>query len=276
MRFFSLPGILLILLSACLPAMAQVPTPLPNSFVSIGENQVARAWLANPTTSYQHFVLGDRYEAASLVAEMRNGDILQYDLPQHLVFEDRHVRLADLNNDGNDELIVVMSSAVQGASLAVFAIKDDIKLLAQTPHIGLPFRWLNPAGIADFDGDGFLEIALVQKPHLTKRLEFWRLENGDLRRVAELDGYSNHRNGSRHQQMSAVVDVNKDGVSDLVLPGPNRKVLYAVSLLPKPNVIAKWPLNAPIDGDFALRSENERYTVVVTLENGAQHEIGLH
>jgi len=275
MRLFQLFGILSFSSGICLPTLASEPAPLPNSHIAIGENQVAKTWLANPTTRYQHYVLGDRYEASSLVVEHQNGEVLQYDLPSHLVFEDRHVRLADLNNNGDDELIVVMSSLLQGAALAVFEVDHDIRLLAQTPHIGLPFRWLNPAGIADYDGDGSLEIALVQKPHLTKRLEFWRLDGSSLERVAALDGFSNHRNGSRNQLMSTTIDVNNDGIPDLLIPGLNRQSLIAVTLTPSPSVTKQWALPAQVDGDFARPHNNTTHPLRLTLQNGKSFEVDL-
>ncbi|MFT6659991.1 FG-GAP repeat domain-containing protein [Maritalea sp.] len=276
MRSLPFAGWLFFALALSLPAMAQGLVPLPNSFVVKGENQVARAWLANPTTRYQHFVLGDQFEAASLVVELRNGTVLRYDLPQNLVIEDRHVRLADLDNDGKDELIVVMSSILQGAAMAVFSVDQEITLLAQTPHIGLPSRWLNPAGIADYDGDGKLEIALVQKPHLTKRLEFWRLAGKDLRRVAAMDGFSNHRIGSRNQLMSANFDVNNDGVIDLLLPGSDRQNIKAVTLFPTPKTLKSWALPSPVDGAFSVRGNGEKQILNVILQNGEKHAIDLN
>jgi len=266
---------LAISLANSVPTYAQNSAPLPHSTVAKGKNQVARAWLANPTARYQHFVLGDPFEAESLLVEMRGGKILKYDLPNHLVFEDRQVRLADLDNDGKDELIVVMSSVLQGAALAVFKADQNLELFAQTPHIGLPFRWLNPAGIADFNGDGKLEIALVQKPHLTKRLEFWQMDGANLIRIGTIDGFSNHRNGSRNQKMSMVFDVDKNGVADLLLPGPDRRTINAVSFSPQLNVVKSWQLPFPVDGNFVLETANGNDALKFTLQGGAEHVVNL-
>ncbi|MGJ8527873.1 FG-GAP repeat domain-containing protein [Maritalea sp.] len=257
-------------------SLAQSPAPLQNSFVAKGEKQIAKAWLANPTTRYQHFVLGNRFEASSIVVELKGGQKHQYDLPTDLVFEDRHLRLADLDQDGTDEIVVVMSSSRKGAALAVFsADANGVKLKAQTPHIGLAFRWLNPAGIADFDGDGQLEIALVQKPHLTKRLEFWRLTSNGLKQVAAMPGFSNHRNGSRNQLMSAIYDVNKDGVDDLIIPSGDRRSIVALTLSPKSTVLKSWEAGGPVDGDFDLRVSGPTPQLIVTLANGVKRTIEL-
>ena len=48
---------------------------------------------------------------------------------------------------------------------------------------------------ADLDGDGAIEIAYVDRPHLAKTLRVWRFVDGALHEVAAATGYSNHRIG---------------------------------------------------------------------------------
>ena len=67
--------------------------------------------------------------------------------------------------------------------------------MAATPYIGQRFRWLAPVGIADLDGDGRVEVAYVDRPHLAKILRVWRWEGGALREVAAASGVTNHRIG---------------------------------------------------------------------------------
>ena len=67
--------------------------------------------------------------------------------------------------------------------------------LTATPHIGQAFRWLAIAGAADLDGDGAVDIALVDRPHLAKELVIWRYSDGALRQVARAGGLTNHRIG---------------------------------------------------------------------------------
>ncbi|GLQ17653.1 FG-GAP repeat domain-containing protein [Maritalea porphyrae] len=276
MRLLFILSLAMLLPAFVSGAMAQPYPPIKNSYVAVGQKQIARAWLSEPTTRYQHFVLGDRFEASRLVVQLANGQQFSHELPASFVFEDRHVRLADLNNDGADELVVVMSSISLGAALAVFnADQSGLHLLATTPHIGLPYRWLNPAGIADFDGDGNLEIALVQKPHLTKRLEFWRLDGERLVRVGSANGFSNHRNGSRNQRMSAAYDINNDGVVDLLIPSANRTEIIAVTLVPEIKQLRRWQLPSPADGDFELQVDKAPHQVVLKLESGDNFVIAL-
>ena len=67
--------------------------------------------------------------------------------------------------------------------------------IAGTGHIGTRFRWLAPVGAADLDGDGYIEIAFVDRPHLAKTLRIWRYSDTDFGPVATLGGVSNHRIG---------------------------------------------------------------------------------
>jgi hypothetical protein len=50
-------------------------------------------------------------------------------------------------------------------------------------------------GAADLDGDGRVEIAYVDRPHLARTLRLWRFDAGALVLVADLPGVTNHRTG---------------------------------------------------------------------------------
>ena len=144
------------------PAKPKLPEgALPDSQVAIGSRDIARVWLAEPTARYDHGILGDKIEAGSLVVEARDGKRQMVRLKDDAVFEDLQPRLADLDGDGHDEIIVVKSYLKRGSALAVIAErKGKYEIVAETPPLGGPHRWLNPAGIGDFNGDGILDIAL--------------------------------------------------------------------------------------------------------------------
>lgn len=203
---------------------------LPDAVLVYGRKTVLRAWLAAPTRRYDHAVLGDAIEAGALVAEDNRKKRHRLTLPPGSVFEDTSVRVVDLDRDGAEELVVVRAYETKGAALAVLKLKPaGLEIAAETPPIGRPYRWLNPAGIADFDGDGRLEIAIVVTPHIGGTLELWEYRDGRLVRELRLSGFSNHVIGSRVQEMSVAGDFDGDGVADLALPSADRRALRIVS-----------------------------------------------
>ncbi|MDP3342596.1 VCBS repeat-containing protein [Frigidibacter sp.] len=146
---------------------------------------------AAPTDRYPHGALGDDLEWGALVLSLGT-ERHRFTLPDELVFEDTAPRLADLDGDGAPEVIVVESHISQGARLAVWGPEGRI---AATAFIGTRFRWLAPLGAADLDGDGRVEIAYVETPHLGRTLRFVRLEGDRLVPLAAQPGLTNHRFG---------------------------------------------------------------------------------
>ena len=95
-------------------------------------------------------------------------------------------------------LAVVETDFDLGAQLAVYEVDciTGFKKVAATPHIGRAYRWLAPAGIADFDGDGLNDIAYVETPHLGKILKIVTLKGDQLVPiVTPRAGFSNHSIG---------------------------------------------------------------------------------
>jgi hypothetical protein len=145
-----------------------------------------------PTDRYDHAVLGDAMEWGGLDLTTASGQVLRVTLPESRVFEDVTTRLADLDGDGDREVIVVETDIARGAMLAVY---DASGRVAATAPFGETHRWLAPAGIADLDGDGRIEIAYVDRPHLARELVVMRLEGAELIELARLAGLTNHRIG---------------------------------------------------------------------------------
>ena len=216
---------------------------LPGSTIATGTRDITRAWLAAPTKRYGHAVLGDAIEAGSLIIETADGKSHTVALGDDAVFEDLTPRLADLDGDGRDEIVVVKSYLARGAALAVIAQrKGRYSVVAETPPLGAPNRWLNPAGIADFNGDGKIDIALVRQPHVIGALELWTFEKDRLRQTASLNGFSNHMAGSPALDLSAAADIDGDGAPDLILPSLDRSRLRVVSFKPQAREIASIAL----------------------------------
>jgi FG-GAP-like repeat len=163
-----------------------------------GEWAVTSAEFTEPTTRYDHGVLGDAVEYGAMrvfvtdSAGKRGRAHTDIVLAPSRVFEDLAPRLADLDGDGINEIIVVETDLAQGGSLAVYSAYG---LVARTPFLGQPHRWLAPVGAADLDGDGRVEIAYIETPHLGRVLKLVRLSGDDLVPVVQLGGLTNHRIG---------------------------------------------------------------------------------
>jgi hypothetical protein len=153
---------------------------------------ITAARYQEPTARYPHGVLGDALEWGALVLTLSDGATRHFRLPPTRVFEDIAPRLADIDGDGAPEVIAVESDSARGARLAIL---DENGLVAATPFIGRRFRWLAPLGAADLDGDGAVEIAWIDRPHLAKTLRVWRYSGGRLVEVAQLPGLTAHRIG---------------------------------------------------------------------------------
>lgn len=257
------------------PPLTGTPLPLgalPDTHVGHGSNDIVDAWLAEPTERYRHGVLGDYIEAGALRVRTRSGTVLTYRLMGSSVFEDLYPRVHDIDNDGHDEVILIHSRQYAGSSVMALGIRNGALVpIAESEPIGEPNRWLNPVGVADVDGDGRLELLVVLTPHVGGTLVAYRMDPSGFRMTHKIGGVSNHAIGSRAMRLGAFIDVNADGLREVIVPSADRTVLRAISFASSnPVDVARISLPSPAAGDFEFQPP---YTLVVPLEDGRRMRV---
>jgi hypothetical protein len=263
-------------------APAAAAQRIPDSRVASGAHDVAWAWLGSPTRRYDHDALGSTVHAGSLHALVRRpgGALLEVSiqLPPSRVIEDRVPRVADLDGNGFDEIIVVESDLQRGSSIAVYGVQADgahtppaLVERARSPFLGTSHRWLNPVGAADFDEDGYAEIAAVVTPHIGGVLTLYRYRPPELQPIATMPGLANHRFGTVEQQLSAIVET-KGHWPTVLVPAMGLRELRALRLQH-----GEWKDVAP---PAALPATVQRVTpmasgVCVSMTNGTAAKVLL-
>lgn|GEM_PF-576412 len=255
-------------------ALAADPPPPPFRDGEVTRAGEVVANLTHPTDSYKHGVFGKPLEAQGFSIE-RGGRRFDFKLAEGQVFEDRRVRLMDVDGDALPEAILVKAYADKGAALAIYKIgKTRIEPMGESEPIGQPNRWLNPVGVVEMGQDGRKFIAAVVTPHLTGSLRFYEWRVKALVEVARLDGVTNHINGSRNLDLAVIQDVDADGADDIVLPSFDRKALVMVTLRAgKAQIAARQELKTGRITEIA--AQPKKGTFKLLLDSGESIDVTL-
>ena len=171
---------------------------------------------------------------------------------------------ADLDGDGKREIVVTLSNSAEGARIAVFS--EEGKEIAAGPAVGQGFRWRHQLAVAAFGPEGQVELVDVLTPHIGGVVEFYRLENAELKGMAQVPGHTSHVLGSRNLDMAVAGDWDGDGRIELLVPTQNRAQLSGIRRTPGGAEVV-WSL--PVGGRI-----NTNIGVVTNSDGGLSVAVG--
>ncbi len=174
--------------------------------------------LTKPSTRYPRGIAGNELEATEItLLETRpslkiTGRIA---IAGQRVVEGISPIWADLNGDGQREIIVTVSDSEQGAQVVVYS--ESGERLAVGPVVGRGNRWRHQIAVAPFGVNAELELAEVLTPHIGGIAGFYRLDGDSLDLMAQQDGVTSHPIRSRNLDMGLADDLDGHGQPELVV-----------------------------------------------------------
>lgn len=197
---------------------------------------------------YVHGIMGDNLEHTTLVImDMGFGAITAtVELPGDQVFEGMSPFWADVDQDGESDLVVTLAAGGEGAWIRAY--RADGTVLAEGPSIGLSNRWRHQLAWGAFGADGEYLLAEVLTPHIGGIVGFWRYDadSGTFTRAARREGFTSHVINSPNLDMAVSGDFNGDGQIELVLPDQALITINGLQLNENGEVETVWTL--PVDG----------------------------
>jgi hypothetical protein len=256
---------------------------LPGSELARGTRDVAWAWLASATARYPHASMGSNLHAGSVhVIDASTQREVSLKLPVHRVYEDLRVRLVDLDADGKDEMVLIEADVERGAALVVLGLRSgQLVELARSAFVGLPFRWLNPVGFADFDADGRTDVAAIITPHIGGTLVLYHYRPPRLEPFARTMDVSNHIMGDPELDLATIV-TSPGQRPTIIVPDMTLRALHALRWVSDAQGQGMWKELADLK---PLPARAVRITPVpagenkgacVTLSNGRALRVSLH
>lgn len=228
------------------------------------------AIMTDPTDRFRHGVLGDAIEAetVTLIDPVSRAVVATLEAPGETVFEAIAPLWADIDGDGEQDVLVTASDSVTGARLVAF--RTDGSILAESEPIGRGNRWLNQLGVAPVGPTGEIEIVEVRTPHIGGIVGWYQYMDGALVKQASAPGYSTHGIGSRNLDEGVIVDANADGQLDVVVPTQDDSRLVALTRTvdgAEAAVTVSLP-SAPASNVVAVLRPDGSASLAVALEGG--------
>jgi len=230
---------------------------LDDGIVTHGSKNIKHAWLFEETFDYDHGVFGNTIEAKSIAIILYNEKKLTFTLDDNHVFEDKKVRLFDIDRDGQDEMFVITTHLKKGATLGMYKVLGEkIVKVTDTGYLNHSYRWLNVVGFGDFDGNGVLNTALVKTPHIGGILTIYEYKENKQIQKYEKYGFTNHYMGSKELGMSTVANLNEDKIDEIIVPLFDRETIKVLNFRDgRYNEIKTMQHNSSIDSAITLKEK---------------------
>lgn len=243
-----------------------------------------RAWFEGATERVPHGALGDTTESTRLVIVRRlisdpmddtgepllSQERVVVDLeadPTQSVFEGLAPLLADVDGDGDIDVLTTISDGETGARLAVFGV--DGELLGESEPIGQRNRWRHQIAVAPIGPNGELEVVEVQTPHIGGLLQFQRFEDGALTLQHTIGEFRSHVLSSRNLDGAVVFDADGDGQPEAVVPTQSLGAVAVVDSVPADGGPALIELDgAVVSSNLALGEIEGGLIFAVALDDG--------
>ena len=250
-----------------------VPVPgvdaLPDTRIVVSDRGVL-ALMTDPTQELAHAVLGDATEASTVtIVDPGVREVVGVlTAPDRAVFEALSPMWADIDGDGNQEILVTASTVDDGARVMVYDTNGTVR--GESAAIGIGNRWLNLLGVGPVGPTGEIEVVEVKTPHIGGIVQWYRLEEGVLSRQAAASGYSTHGIFSRNLDEGLIVDADGDGHLDVLVPTQDDRRLVALRRVDDgAEVVASIDLGAEVSSNVAaVAREDGSVSLAVSTVDG--------
>jgi hypothetical protein len=176
--------------------------------------------LTDPTDIYAHGILGDKYEASSITILDCKDEykiINKINMVSGDVIESLYPIVLDIDDNGENEIIVTVSNKDDGSRIVVFDL--DGNLVMEGMPVGRGMRWRHQLAVGPFGPEKELELVNVLTPHIGGIVDFYRFNTLEgLEITSSIEGYSSHKIGSRNLDTALAGDFDLDGRFEIIVP----------------------------------------------------------